>query len=253
VIFSPCPGHPPTGGAIVIFVNLLVLLVMTFRGYGSHAELSGIVSTLDYGELARVGNARLQLRNSRGITFTATANELGEYTASLNSGYDCEMTVTAEGFCSVNRPSFPANPDSHLRFDFTLTTDCPGDGIAVGPDPRDAYFASTIPHYFEESIPLSKKTRGSLIVSFGRRVRLDNLLTYAPLPIRGHPDVQIPVTMSMLTNTVRADRAVLDENTGLLRAEGNVSIADGSSSPPQVVSCAAVRLDDPEPQVRLCQ
>jgi len=231
----------------VISIILMLLPVAVWRGQANPAEVSGTVSTFDYGTPARVRDARLEFQKLSEAKITVMTNKIGKYSAFLDPDSDYTIKVTAEGFCPVHRPRFPTSPNSSVKFDFILTTNCPRDIFAVDPD---ANFFSPLPVYFEENISLGKK---GLIVAFGRREKVDSVVKYGPLPVREHPGVQIPVTISILTHTVRADRAVFDQDTGTMRAEGNVSIADGSPSEPRVVPCVVVRLGDAEPQIRPCK
>jgi hypothetical protein len=44
----------------------------------------------------------------------------------------------------------------------------------------------------------------------------------------------------------------MDRKSEVLKAEGNVSVADGSEAPPHTASCVMVRLNDPNPQIETC-
>jgi len=145
-----------------------------------------------------------------------------------------------------------------VKFDFTITNLCPGDWAGDSDEYDaagipDAYFDSTIPHYYEESFSLGKSHHRTLIIAFGKRRKGYVLIEYTPLPSREHPEYRLPVTISFGTYTLKADGAMLDRRTRVLRAEGHVYVADGTDSPPHTVSCVALQLDDTEPKLQPCQ
>jgi hypothetical protein len=243
---------------VVLQIAFAFALMFTEQIHKANVEVSGVVSTLDYGVPARVGHAtltfrRLDFRTPISPNTRAVANQVGEYKALLVSGYDYTVEAAAEGFCSVHRPVFRANPDSRITFDFTLTTHCHGDVVVSNPDDPDAIFSSPIPWYFEENIQVGACVDQVWIIAFGKRNRENHVIKYASFALPEHPDISIPVTISIGTYTVRSDSATLDQDSRTLRTAGHVSIADGSSSPPQQLSCAVVPLDFVHPQVLPCQ
>lgn len=222
------------------------------------ATVSGTIATMDYGQRVFVQNVKVRFQDSAGSTLAVTGSETGRYEASLPAGR-YTMTVMKTGFCPAHRPVFQVIANSSVEFDFTLTTECTGDRVAVScPDVcfdspnSDAYFDSPIPAYFEEKIPFSNKDSGSVIISFGRRRRTGHIFRYSPLTIKEHPGVNLPVTISFGTYTVKAEEALLDDNLKTMRVLQSVSIADGSSVPPSILSCAVIRLGDRKPKPHSC-
>jgi hypothetical protein len=245
---------------VLILIGPALLWHVTGTGE-ARVSVRGHVSTLDYGFSVLLTDATIEFRSADGATLGYTiatmTNEAGVYSASLEPGLDYTVTVTKKGFCRTRRPFFRVNPGSTIRFDFTLTTQCPGDRWVVGaPDKEsfdDAYFDSPLPYYFEEEIALAKSRRGrSLMIVFGTRRKGPGRVEYSSLPIKAHPEDHLPVTISFDTYTVRSDTAVLDRNTRVLRAEGHVSVEDGSDSAPVASPCVALQLEDSELRPRPC-
>jgi hypothetical protein len=242
----------------------LVVLLTPILSSGAHGQPSrgtivyGTVVERDSGRDARVQNAVLSFLGSNGVTTEVRADQNGEYSIDLPSGERYSLTVTSRGFCSAHRPPFDAQSERQLKFDVILTTACPKDVVEVSgedgsPSSVETEFCARAGIYYcEGNIPLSVKGTEDLIIGFGKREKTGHFLKYNPTPIRGHAGVEIPVTISFGTYTLQAHQASVDEKLKMLRAEGNVSIADGSSSPPRRVPCAIIRLDDPEPQVGPC-
>lgn len=238
----------------VISIALVFVLPAAWARPGSDAEITGTISTIDYGVPVRLRNAKIDFRNASGSTFTITTSGTGEYATSLAPG-SYTISVEMNGFCPVHRPAFRATPNSSVRFDFTLTTICQRDLTILGSS--DAYFDSSAyldspPYYFEENIPLSVDGTENLIIGFGKRKRTGHFLRYDPIPIHGHPGLEIPVTASFGTYTLQAHEASVDEKLKVLRAEGNVSVADGSDAPPHTASCVMLSLSNPSPHVETC-
>ena len=98
----------------------------------------GTIWTLDPGFPARLRHATVEFRSADGDPLVAKPNEVGEYTLTLKPGLDYEVTVAERGYCPVHRPLFRLVPGSPVRFDFTLTTHCPGDVTIVGALGREA-------------------------------------------------------------------------------------------------------------------
>jgi hypothetical protein len=241
---------------------ILIGIVPPVAGARSEARggttVSGTVSVFPSDPLARLAGAKVAFQDSDGSAVETVTNSTGEYTASLIPGHDYAVSVTSTGFCAVHRPASLLRPSSTVRFDFTMTPLCAGDRIAWSPNndktaQEDAYFNSSIPYYFEERVALGKSHLRTLIIAFGKRNKTDALVEYFPLPSREHPEVRMPVTITFDTYTVKADSAVIERGTRVLRADGNVSVADGTDSPQRTASCVALRLDDPDPQVQTCQ
>lgn len=228
---------------------------------GPGANISGTVFVFSGGPPARLGGAKIVFQDADGSAVETVTNSTGEYTASLTPGHDYTVSVTSKGFCPVHRPVFRLSPNSIVRFDFTITLLCPGDRIAWSTkhdkterdaERDDLYINSSIPYYFEESVTLGTSHLRTLIIAFGKRNKGDLRVEYAPLPSREHPEIRMPVTITFDTYTVKADSAVIDRRTRVLRAEGNVYVADGTDSPSHVESCVTLRLDDAEPRVQSC-
>ncbi|MGB8987489.1 MAG: carboxypeptidase-like regulatory domain-containing protein [Candidatus Sulfotelmatobacter sp.] len=218
----------------------------------------GAVVERESGRDARVPNAVLSFLGSNGVATEVRADQNGEYSTDLPSGERYFLTVTRRGFCPAHRPSFDARSNRKVKLDVMLTTACPKDLVEVSsednaPSSVETEFCARAGIYYcEENIPLSVNGTENLIIGFGKREKTGHLLKYDPTPIRGHAGAEIPVTISFGTYTLQAHQASVDEKLKMLRAEGNVSIADGSSSPPRLVPCAIIQLNDPEPQVRPC-
>jgi hypothetical protein len=237
----------------VIIVVILFSAVTVRSEDQSGLKISGTVQTLDYGEPARVKGARLEFHRGDGISVEASTNKTGEYELVLPYGHEYSVSVSAKGFCSVHRPKFrPMSGSFALRFDFTITTVCPGDRVVVGSP--ELYFDSPIPSYFEENRSLGHDNLpDQLTISFGKRTSAEHQVRYQPLTVRKHPYTRIPVTLAYATYTVRADQMVIDERIRLLTAKGNVSIADGSESSPRSVPCATLDLTQAVPQPEVCE
>ncbi|HTY85590.1 MAG TPA: hypothetical protein VMB19_15325 [Silvibacterium sp.] len=131
---------------------------------------------------------------------------------------------------------------------------------------EDVHHASTdvfnryyrYPYHDEETFDFGPNPTHKLMLAFGIFNQKDGKVTYESLPVPAPPPPitprnYLPVTISFDTYTITATTVVLDRKTRELRADGTVWIADGSSSPPRLVSCAVVRLDDAEPQVHECE
>ena len=235
ILNSVAHGRPPSRGTIV---------------YGTVVER-------DSSGDARVPNAVLSFFSSNGATAEVRADGNGDYSTDLPSGEKYFLTVTSRGFCPAHRPLFDAQSNRKIKFDVMLTTACPKDLVEVSgedsPSKVETEFCARAGIYYcEENVPLSVNGSENLIIGFGKREKTGDLLKYDPTPIRGRAGVEIPVTISFGTYTLQAHQASVDEKLKMLRAEGNVSIANGSSSPPRLVPCAIIRLNDPEPQVRPC-
>lgn len=245
-------------------ISLLILCTLIFgfdvRGQflSDRTTVHGTVVERDSGRDARVPKAVLSFLGSNATPSEVSTDENGEYSIDLPSGERYSLTVTGRGFCRAHRPPFEAQSGRKLKFDIILTTACPKDLVgASGEDNTRAsieteFCARAGMYYCEESVPLSVNGTENLIIGFGKRKKTGHFLEYGPTPIRGHAGVEIPVSISFGTYTLQAHLALVDEKLQKLRVEGNVSIADGSSSSPRIVSCAMVQLDDPEPQVLPC-
>jgi hypothetical protein len=249
--------------AIVIGFTLPVL------GAGSgekDTKVSGIVSVLtDVPE--RVKGAKVWFLRSDGQTVEATANEVGEYEVLLRPGYDYTVTAGSKQLCEIHRPPFRAEPGVNLRFDFTTTICGIIDrtvSVPSGLKPNDnrpyyrPYYRSSYdkraPYwFFEEGIAFGKEKDQWLVIAFGAREG-DKEIRYGPFHFGEYPTKSVlPVAIRFDTYTVQADAAVLDPKARTLRAEGNVSVADGGSSPPHAASCVVLRLDDAKLRLRTCQ
>ncbi len=242
----------------VILIGMVFPIRALGLDAGAVANISGAVSVFSGDPPARLADAKIVFQDADGPAVETVTNPKGEYTASVTPGHDYSVSVTSKGFCPVHRPAFRLSPGSTVRFDFTITLLCPGDRTVSSTDhdkaaEDDAYFNSPIPYYFEESVALGKSHLRTLIIAFGKRTKKgDAQVEYFPLPSREHSNVRLPVTMAFDTYTVKADRAVLDRRTRVLSAKGNVSVADGTDSPPRTAACLMVPLDDAEPRVHPC-
>jgi hypothetical protein len=227
------------------------------------AEISGIVSELTDG-LTRVSEAKLLFRRSDGQTVVAITNRFGEYHVHLDPGYNYTVSLTADQLCSSHRPEFHPLPGQILKFDFT-TTRCgyidtrvqshPG---ATGLKPNDnrlyyrLYYDTPSPRwFFEQSITFGRGAAREMLIAFGKRDG-NARVRYGPFHNREYPQSVLPVVVSFDTYTIRADSVVLDSRTRILRAEGNVSLADGTSQT-RTESCVMLRLDEAEPEPHQCQ
>jgi hypothetical protein len=228
----------------LLVVSVLLLPMVLVWG---QATVSGRISTIDYGLLARIGNPIIEFQNADGLTTTALGSAIGEYTVSLPPG-EYTLTVSAKGFCPAHRPPYRLDAGSNINFDFTLTTLCPRDRMAVGD--LGAYYDSAIPYYFEQTVMLNKDSQ--LIIVFGRRRRTREGLEFSALPIRTHPGVQIPVTIRFGTYTVQSETALLSQKTKVLTAKGNVTVEDGNKSEGHTSSCVMLRLDDTNHKFQHC-
>lgn len=245
-------------------VLALLLPVASAQG-GDGGTVSGVISSLDAGIDQPVGvpDAEIQFQSASGETLTARTDKVGQYAISLLPG-SYVITVSHKWFCGARRPPVSVTFGVTLKFDFTLTSKCVGDAISVGRNSdgmpltpeelSDELLESMTPssyyYYAEQKISFSKAAHDYLIISFGKRLREGHQLKYYPLPVSKTPGVEIPVTISFGRYTVRAKQA--EVGFDYVRAEQSVSIEDGSSSPPQLVSCAEIRLDEPAPQPHPC-
>ena len=217
-------------------------------------KFHGTVVTVDDGASARIAGAKLTFQSRNGTTKTVETDSVGEYAASLTPGEDYTLTASAKGFCPVHRPSFRTVPNTSTKFDFVLTTNCPRDRIASGPDAMEAYFASPTPHYFEENVRMGEGRIGhDLVIGFGRRRKSRDVIEYSGLSVGSRNEAQLSVTISFRTYTVKADHAVFNEKSQTLRVEGSVSIADGSDAPSKSLSCATLELSHADSQFLPCQ
>jgi hypothetical protein len=234
----------------IFLLNLLPLVSVLAFSSENETKVSGQVNSFDFGGAVRVKDANIVFERPNGINVTATTSDVGEYATTLPSEYSYTVTVTAKGFCPVHRPAFVSSSYSSLKFDFTLTAKCPGDRIVVGKP--ELYFETPIPAYFEEGIALGKHGKSQLIISFGMRTKSDHGIQYVSLHVTDKGAV-LPVTLSFGTYTIRADHAVFDRDTGVVLAEGNVSIADGTDRAPQRRVCTALKLHESNPKPKDCR
>jgi hypothetical protein len=229
---------------------LFSLFTLASEDRVGETKIVGRVESLDFGKAVRIGEAKVSFSGPNGLNVTTTTSERGEYTATLPRASHYTVTVTATGFCTVHRPQFTPATASHLRFDFTITAKCPGDVVVAG-DP-ELYYETSIPAYFEESIPLKKPAESSLIISFGKRTKFAHRIEYASLPVGDSKGLALPVTLAIGTYTIRAQHAELDRDSELLLARGEVLISDGSERPSQKRSCVALRLSVSNPKTQDC-
>jgi hypothetical protein len=250
-------------------IAIVIGFTLPLLGAGSgesDTKVSGTVSVLtDVPE--RVNGARVWFLRSDGQTVEATSNEVGEYEVFLRPGYDYTVTVGSKQLCDIHRPPFRPKLGDNLRFDFTTTICGFIDGVISVPPglkPNDtrpyyrSYYRSSYdkraPYwFFEESIAFGKEKDRWLVIAFGARDG-DTQIRYGPFHSGEYPTKSVlPVAIRFDTYTVQADAAVLDPKARTLRAEGNVSVADGGSSPPRAASCILLRLDDAKAHLQKCQ
>ncbi len=249
---------------VALVCAVIGLLALSLGSQGkSYAEISGIVSELTDG-LTRVNGAKLFFRRSDGQTVVTTTNKSGEYHVSLDPGYSYTVSLTADQLCSSHRPEFRPVPGQIVKFDFT-TTRCGYIDTRIHPNPGPTglkpndnrlyyrlYYETPSPHwFFEQSIAFGRDPAQELLIAFGKRDG-SMQVRYGPFHNREYPQSVLPVVVSFDTYTIRADSVVLDSRTRILRAEGNVSVADGGSQA-RTESCVMLRLDDTEPEPHRCQ
>jgi len=150
----------------------------------------------------------------------------------------------------MHRPSFLPKAGANLRLDCltvppTFITRPTNDPAHQHPDPK-------LPYRDEETIAVGKPPE-SLIIAFGILRKGKSRITYGSLPITGYRGKSLPVIISLDTYTMHADSATLERKSRVLKAEGNVSIADGSDSPPKLADCVILKLDHSNPKPQRCQ
>jgi hypothetical protein len=226
-------------------------------------EVSGTITTLDEGTSLLVANAKLTFYYLDplipiGVAAETVANQDGKYSVLLSKDRSYAVTVSVRGFCTVYRPLFRTRANSPIKFDFSLSTDCrPSDYVFPRATPEDFdnpdfMFASSIPYFFQEYIRTGECMEKTWVIAFGKRVHENHVVRYAPLPVRRKPGVHYPVTISLSTYTVQSDTVALDQDAKTLRAEGHVTIADGTMSPPKQAECAILPMDFDHPQFLDC-
>lgn len=214
------------------------------------ATVSGKITVLSNVSV-KVGAAvaKLIFRSADGQEVVAYPDN-GEYEAVLKGGRAYTAALLSYSLCNIQRPLFSVNPGQRLRLDFTTTL---GKNINfhvedqhVVPHPSREH-----PFYDEKTIPVGSDAQNNLIVGFGIVNVGDTWEKYESLPI-GSAGGHLPVTISFDLYTISADTAVLDKTKNILRAEGNVSIADGTGTPPRTASCVMLLLKEAQPHVELC-
>jgi hypothetical protein len=175
-------GELPVRAALVFCVVFASSLLSFCSGGPTDVKVSGTVYVLD-DNTAVVPGAIVSFLRSDGQKVKVATNQIGEYEALLENGYDYTMTVAGRQLCEIHRPPFRPRRGSVLKFDFTTTICGIIDGVSQGPrdsrpnDDRFFYrpyyrssYDSRVPYwFFEESIALGKEEDPWLVVAFGER------------------------------------------------------------------------------------
>jgi len=256
---------------VMVCCAVLAWPVVSFCSPGhADAKVSGTVYVFD-GDTAVVPGATVSFLRSDGQSVKVTTNQVGEYEALLDPEYDYTMSVVSQSLCVIHRPPFRPKRGSVLKFDFR-TTNCGFiDGVvedASAFKPHDdrrfyrEYYRSTydsrVPHwFFEESISLGDRDYPWLVVAFGERDEHQHGVSYGPFSIppniMGLAKYRLPVTIRFDTYTVQANVVKLDQETRILRAEGDVLIADGLNDRPREATCFLLDLSRREPRPEQCK
>jgi len=199
----------------------------------------------------KVDGATILFRAHDGTEIRAATNSKGHYETVLESGKEYNVTLSSMGMYTMHRPAFRPATGKSLRFDF-LTI--PATFInRVTNDPAHQRPNATLPYRDEETMAIGKRPAQSLIIAFGILNKGKNRVTYEGLPIAGYEGKTLPVIISYETYTIHADTATLKQKPRVLKVDGNVSIADGSDSPPKLTNCVMLQLDQSNPKPQQCR
>lgn len=246
--------------AVVLCVGSLLWGVSAkcFGGEHSEGTVSGFVSVAASGGLLRLSGARLNFTETDGRRFQATTDKLGEYTVVLNDGtYD--VSVEVRGMCTIHRPPFFLKRKASVRFNFKMVV-CPFvDYVTVPSTPTNGAISDTSGspgsmYYREDRVAFGADSTKYLIIAYGMSEKEQGRVRYEHYrsPFSDAPG-DLPIFISFGTYTVEAAKAESDEGTRTLHARGDVSISDGSGSPPATLACVSLSLQDSPPKISPCK
>lgn len=237
---------------VCLFVSTMLFwaVLALYAEDNARAKVSGTLFLLR-DKHARLGGTKVVFRPTDGTAVEVVSNQVGEYEAFLKEGKDYTVSLVSHGLCNIHRPLFRVKYGAVLRFDFT-TTFGQNIGLVLEQSSVHPYPTNELPFCDEEAVPLGKSHERSLVLGFGMYSKDGTTSRYDGLPVTGKSGSRLPVTISFDTHTIRADTVLLDRKARVLRAEGNVSTADGTAAAPQAASCVMLRLSDVYPHPQPC-
>jgi hypothetical protein len=182
----------------------------------------------------------------------ATTDRMGRYAIDLPSGTYKMLLAWMGGECSqIHRASFRLDAATHLTFDF-LVMRCPIfdpiirrvpiEGEAEKPvppqtNPMNIPLTEQTEKYQEQLIPAEPNRWPEIVLSFGKYDNRIDEIRFFPL----HQTVinpfaipnaliplSLPVTITVDRYTLRASSVILDKGRMVFRANGQVSLSDGT-------------------------
>jgi len=170
----------------------------------------------------RLKGAKVIFKADTGDVQETVTHENGVFSITLRAEVTYTVSVESRGIWGVHRPPFRLLPDARVQFNFVV-------GVLHSSDSPPEALPKEDQRVFGDKV---------LIVASGPTEEQDEQIRYKSFQMVEKP---IPVTISFDTYTVRAQMAVLDRRTNVLRAEGNVSIEDGSSASAMKSPCVTLR------------
>ena len=203
--------------------------------------------------------------------YNAMTDQKGKYTVYLPAG-NYGMHLHWFGECStISRAGFNLTGGEHLTFDF-LVVPCPViDTVKEEAIPLEGAAAKgsitnqkaeadplSEPKYQEQLIPSEKRRWPEIVISFGKYEDRGAEIRYLALPSMkvlnrtSNPPVvpmSLPVTVTVDQYTVRALDVVLNKNTMVFKAKGEVSVSDGRHK--STGASATISFSDGLPKVQI--
>jgi hypothetical protein len=152
----------------------------------------------------------------------------GSYEATLTSSATYTVVVRKDGFCPIRRPALGAQ-SSPLRLNFVLIV-CPTVNVAIS-DIRDVSnedLKATRP-FEEETLPVGKVPSDfDMLVRFGARESIAHNIRYSAIT-KATEVPFVPVFVAYNTFTIYAREVTIDKRKGLMTANGDVQLDDGTT------------------------
>jgi hypothetical protein len=246
----------------LLFLGILVALSLPSLQGESRPGISGTIFIIAH-ERMPLARAKVTFQTKDGRAIEANLKNNGDYEAYLTEEGEYTALVTSPGLCPVHRPPFVWKRGVSIKFDFTMVQ-CPNINIMTshtGTETEDER-ANGVMYYKEQHVSFGHNASHYLIVAFGFSQRADSGIRYhaydssvgrSPIFPSELPEGRLPVLIMFASYTIQATSVTFYEDIRSMKAEGNVLIADGSTSPPRSVSCMILRLDRSEPEPESCQ
>jgi hypothetical protein len=219
------------------------------------AEVGGSVRGVRGLQTFAVAGARIKLMriSDEGGEYNAVTDSTGRYDLGLPLGTYRMTLAWMGGDCSeIHRAPFRVDPGVQLTLDFLVMQCAITDPVIMrGPEgalvkqavaplettSMNVPLAEQTEKYREQTIKAEEHRWPEITVSFGKYENQVDTTRYFPLhqvvvnrPTNSPPPVplNVPVTVTVDRYTLRASEMVLDKKLMIFRADGDVSISDGT-------------------------